>query len=74
MPLFKCSHCGCVENTALGSYWPNPHSALCSECATGKWHGQFPKETACGWKRGDDGFLYQDGGWKPSGVRIVGDA
>lgn len=57
MPLFKCSKCGCVENTALSNFWsrgmnfetgklivPKP-PALCSECdpAIGKWHGEFPK-------------------------------
>ena len=52
MPLFKCSGCGTVENTALakGGYWSR-HSLdgkepLCSECMTGVWHGQFPKEPA----------------------------
>lgn len=47
MPLFKCSQCGCVENTALGKYWSrvclDKLPPLCSECATGKWHGKFPK-------------------------------
>ena len=76
MSLFKCSGCGCVENTALGAYWQRPHSALCSECATGKWHGQFAEEDARGpkWKRGSDGFLYQDGGWTPTNIKIIGDA
>lgn len=74
MPLFKCSRCTCVENTALGAYWTRKDEPLCSECATGKWHGQFPKEPAAGWKLGDDGFLYLANGWKPSSVKIVGDA
>jgi len=47
MPLFRCTKCGCVENTACCDYWyqtihlGNP--ALCSECETGKWHGRFAK-------------------------------
>ena len=51
MPLFKCTKCGCVENTALGYYWSNPKAAQCSECFTGTWHGRFDKELAgeCGW-------------------------
>lgn len=48
MPLFNCSHCGAIENTALGAYWYNRakgRPVLCSECDTGTWHGKFPKET-----------------------------
>jgi hypothetical protein len=47
MPLFNCSKCGTIENTALGAYWYNRAKdlpVLCSECATGTWHGQFAKE------------------------------
>ena len=47
MPLFKCSKCGCVENTACYNYWMRVHKKepLCSECdpEIGKWHGHFPK-------------------------------
>lgn len=46
-PIFKCSKCGCLENTALtrGS-WHKPFNNMqCSECSTGKWHGKFKKET-----------------------------
>lgn len=46
MPLFNCSRCGVVENTALGAYWyerAKGKPALCSECATGKWHDRFPR-------------------------------
>jgi hypothetical protein len=62
MPLFKCSQCGCVENTALGKYWYRKAieklPPLCSECSTGEWHGQFPKQTPeeCGYIEGPDGF------------------
>lgn len=52
MPLFKCSKCGCVENTALAGAWTQWHidkkPVLCSECKTGKWHGEFPKDQADG--------------------------
>ena len=75
MSLFKCSRCGCVDNTALGAYWHRPKDPLCAECATGAWHGEFPKETAVApkWMLGNDGFLYERGGWKPSSAQIVGD-
>jgi hypothetical protein len=49
MPLFECSRCHCVENTALSNYWTDVHlekkPALCSECdpQIGKWHGAFPR-------------------------------
>lgn len=49
MPLFKCSECGCVENTALSNFWPDTAMGklppLCSECdpKIGKWHSEFPK-------------------------------
>jgi len=46
MPLFTCSGCGAVENTALGDYWNarrEGRPVRCSECATGAWHGRFPK-------------------------------
>lgn len=46
MPLYNCSRCGAIENTALGAYWYNRSKGepvLCSECDTGTWHGKFPK-------------------------------
>lgn len=53
MSLFLCSKCGCVENTALSKgvdgFWSRKVlkklPPLCSECANGVWHGQFPKKT-----------------------------
>ena len=42
MSLFQCEECGARENTATGSYW-GKEQKLCSECATGEWHGKFPK-------------------------------
>jgi hypothetical protein len=40
--LYQCEKCGCCENTALGCYWGRERK-LCSECGTGKWHGEFDK-------------------------------
>lgn len=50
MPLFECSKCHAVDNTALTNFWWSQHISdppLCSECdpETGKWHGHFPKLT-----------------------------
>ena len=74
MPLFKCPRCGCIENTALGEYqWDEhlkdpeaPITEICSECATGTWHGKFPKETPeqAGMVLLDDGYYGPPGGWK----------
>lgn len=49
MPLYECSKCHAVENTAMANYWwkvqHEKQPALCSECDPdiGKWHGEFPK-------------------------------
>jgi len=62
MPLFKCEKCGCLENTATGNYWirvnRNGECPLCSECAWGKWHGEFKKQTPeqAGYVELQDGF------------------
>jgi hypothetical protein len=48
-PLFACSKCGTVENTATSMYWVRGDGpALCSACdpKLGKWHGLFPRENA----------------------------
>lgn len=62
MPLFPCSKCNCVEDTALSHYWSarlRQTSAVCSACdpTIGKWHGEFPKESAAGWINDRNGFL-----------------
>ena len=62
MPLFPCSKCNCVEDTALCHYWSarlRQTSAVCSACdpAIGKWHGEFPKQSAQGWIGDRSGFL-----------------
>lgn len=52
MPLYECSKCHAVENTALTNFWwdhiHDGKPALCSECdpEIGKWHGKFDKITA----------------------------
>lgn len=71
MPVFKCSKCGVVENTAISGYWhrlmglekgEKPPPPLCSQCDPefGKWHGQFDrfKPEEHGLVEAPDGFLY----------------
>ena len=48
MSFFRCSNCGCVEDTALCNYWAariRDTPTLCSGCDSkiDKWHGQFPR-------------------------------
>ena len=62
MPLFPCSKCNCIEDTALCHYWSarlRQTSAVCSACdpTISKWHGEFPKESAQGWSGDRSGFL-----------------
>lgn len=47
MPLFKCSECGCIDNTACGGdrWMTDKDTAKCSECFTGEWLAPFPKKT-----------------------------
>lgn len=59
MSLYECESCGCVENTATGSYW-GMTKKLCSECDTGTWHGIFAKKSAKGMLIDNQGFLYSD--------------
>lgn len=68
MSLFRCTKCGCIENTAVCNYWHHqfPYKGedkkdpLCSECdpEINKWHGCFEKRSAKGYMIGADGFLY----------------
>jgi hypothetical protein len=51
MPLYKCTKCGCIDNTAMGNFWTaNAHGEpeLCTECdpEIGVWHGKFVKRQA----------------------------
>src|SRR5688572_11584030 len=71
--LFVCSVCGVVENTACTTgYWANKvdkKPVLCSECADGKWHGQFPKRllSETNYVVNANGTLEPPGGWpKPA--------
>lgn len=60
MPIFKCTRCGGVDNTATSNYWNKGEAApLCSECdpKIGKWHGLFPKMDASRFVE-HDGFLW----------------
>lgn len=53
MPLFNCTNCSVIENTALCRYWPLlytrdksiPFNPLCSKCdpEIGEWHGRFDR-------------------------------
>jgi hypothetical protein len=57
MPLYECSNCHAVDNTALTNFWwEHIHEgkpALCSACdpEIGKWHGHFEKLTAAEYLR-----------------------
>jgi len=60
MSLYACEKCNAIENTALGQYWmEEPGERICSECATGTWHGEFLKRDAkeAGYYT-DGNFLY----------------
>lgn len=79
MPLFRCSKCGCVENTALSEFWVQRDfekaDPVCSECRTGTWHGKFPKKAATGYKIDQQGFLWSGHEQRiPPYVRFVGEA
>lgn len=62
MSLFRCSKCGCVENTACSDYFSRVYfdgeEPLCSECLTGKWHNKFEKQSASGCYYDKDNFVY----------------
>jgi len=51
MPLFECSECHTVDNTALSGFWwtvmHEKKPALCSACdpELGQWHHHFPRTT-----------------------------
>nr|DAS42831.1 MAG TPA: Rubredoxin evolution, hydrogenase, nickel, energy.86A [Caudoviricetes sp.] len=47
MSVYICEKCGTIDNTAIGGYWKNclnDEPKMCSECNTGKWHGEFEKK------------------------------
>lgn len=77
MPLFECTKCHAVENTACSetAWWNRAKGIpmLCSECGDGKWHGVFAKQlvSESRYVTGKDGFLEPPGGWnspRTSGV------
>ena len=48
MATFRCSSCGCDDDSALCNYWSDrvrDIAPVCSACdpKIGKWHGQFPR-------------------------------
>jgi hypothetical protein len=83
MSLFRCEECGCVENTATSNYWgrqytekrePGDTRKLCSECdpEVGVWHGEFPKESANGWKIDAQGWVWHPDVEKLDHTTLVG--
>lgn len=82
MPLFRCSQCGCAENTACCNYWADVHyldqAPRCSACdpALGRWHGRFERRSANGLLQDQNGLLWTEddvsAGRLPEGSRIVG--
>jgi hypothetical protein len=72
LPLFRCTKCGCVENTATGNYWTQQDAPTCSECDTGKWHGRFLKRSADGMLIDQNGHLHKEGEKLPQHYKIVG--
>ena len=80
MPLFRCSKCGCIENTACCDYWSRVHldekEPLCSECETGEWHGLFNKRSADGMLIDQNNHLWSqeqiDAGYLPKHYKIIG--
>ena len=75
MPIFECEQCHAAENTALGEFWGR-EKKLCSECATGKWHGEFEKKSAIGMLIDNHGGLWSkeevDSGRLPKHFKVVG--
>lgn len=72
MPLFRCTKCNGVENTALSNFWTRlfdahttgapPADPLCSACdpKIGAWHGEFPQRSADGMLVDAQGHLYRE--------------
>ena len=74
MPVFKCSNCGFVDNTACGNYWNtvffDKKPPLCTLCdpKIKKWHGLFERIKAeSNYLEGEDGFMYHKDELKPGG-------
>ena len=61
MPLFICSKCGCVDNSALAhawTEWSKNLPPLCTECKTGTWHGEWEKSPASDYIKGGKTYRY----------------
>jgi len=62
MSCFRCTKCGCVENTALSYAFEHfkDKQYLCSECdpQIGRWHGRFEKKSADGYYYDERGMIY----------------
>jgi hypothetical protein len=82
MSFFQCSKCGCAEDTALCHYWSarlRQTPTLCSACdpRIGKWHSQFPRESARGWIADERGLLCSRRdveSWLGQTIEIIGSA
>lgn len=78
MPLYRCTKCDVVENTACGGFWQQQmkahedgvkHEPLCSQCdpEIGEWHGKFPRQgVTSAWLLDSRGFL-----WRPKEAETV---
>lgn len=45
--LFVCARCNCVDSLELAYFGvlpQQPEQQVCTKCATGQWHDQFPQE------------------------------
>jgi hypothetical protein len=74
MSLYECTRCHAVENTGAAGYYARKlegEPPLCSECATGEWHGLFPKRlvSETNYVTNASGFLEPPGGWPPPGAK-----
>lgn len=63
MPLYVCSQCSAVDNTALTEFFArvdlDGEAPRCSECITGTWHGKFEKRLFDDfWVHDKRGFVY----------------
>ena len=62
MSIFRCSKCGCIENTAFSFHFNHfdDKQYLCSECdpEIGKWHGAFDKVSAEGYFFDETHYIY----------------
>jgi len=79
MSLYRCTACGCVDNTGLTNYWQREREQLprlCSACdpTIREWHGEFPQHSAFGMLIDRRGHLWHPRNLLqlPAGGEIVG--